>query len=83
MGVYDVDAVLPDHLAKQAEEFEVERKFLRRWSNLRVCLRAEWPGPMHRGGAHTDIILAKRISDDVYVMAHIGKRVGHFTNTGS
>ena len=71
MGVNNVDVLSANDPAEQSQELKIERKFLMRWTNLRVRLRLKRSGAMHFCPAHPDITLTKRISYDMNVVAHI------------
>ena len=81
MGVNDIDVLFANDPAEQSQELKIERKFLTRWTHLRVRLGVKGSGAMHFGPAHPDIPLTKRVSHDMNVMTHIRKRVGHFPDT--
>ena len=81
MGVNDLDVLSSNDPAEQSQELKIERKFLRRWANLGVCLGAKRSRAMHFCPAHVDILLAEGISHDMNVVTHIHERVGHFPDT--
>src|SRR5437762_14039439 len=83
MGVNDIDVLSSNDPAKQSQELKIERKFLRRRTNLGVCLGAKGPRAMHFCPAHLDILLTKRISHDMNVVTHDHDGVRHFPDTGS
>ena len=83
MGVNDIDVLSSNDPAKQSQELKIERKFLRRRTNLGVHLGAKGSRAMHFCPAHLDILLTKRVSHDMNVVTHIHERVRHFPNTRS
>src|SRR5204862_7105040 len=83
MGVNDIDVLSSNDATKQSQELKIERKFLRRWTNLGVRLGAKGSRAMHFCPAHVYILLTKRISHDMNVVTHIHERVGHFPDTRS
>src|SRR5262245_1930011 len=54
MGVNDIDVLSSNNAAKQSQELKIERKFLRRRTNLRVCLWAKGFRAMHSCPPHLD-----------------------------
>jgi len=65
MGMNDIYFLFSNHAAEQTEKLKVEEKFLRRRAHLGVAFWPKRSRPMYRGAANLDVLLSRRISDDM------------------